>query len=129
MTDSADGPPSTRLPRACPSRNWSRCWFAITATCSGHTTTPVGTRVTWSPATANEPERSADRAQQRAVEGRMPLGDVGRVGHGDAVEFHLPSRVVWNRETPHLGPHFAEAWIDRDPSGFLRELPSDHPVA
>ena len=34
------------------------------------------------------PERSADRAQQRAIEGRMSLGDVGRVGHGDAANLH-----------------------------------------
>ena len=40
----------------------------------------------------------------------------------------LPSPVVWNREKPHLGWQFTEAWVDRDPTAFLRDLPSDHPI-
>lgn len=41
----------------------------------------------------------------------------------------LPPPVVWNREKPHLGPPFAEAWIDRDPSESLRSLAPDHLIA
>ena len=39
---------------------------------------PAGTRVTWLPATANGREPSVDRAEQRAVERRMPICDVSR---------------------------------------------------
>lgn len=40
----------------------------------------------------------------------------------------LPTQVVWNRETPHLGPRFTEVWLDRDPTEFARELPTHHPI-
>ena len=44
--------------------------------------------------------------------------------HGD----QLPTPVVWNRDKPHLGPQFTEAWVDENPTEFLRRLPSSHPL-
>ena len=41
----------------------------------------------------------------------------------------LPTSVVWNREKPHLGSQFNEVWVDRDPTEFLCDLQSDHPIA
>jgi asparagine synthase (glutamine-hydrolysing) len=45
-----------------------------------------------------------------------------------SMAYQLPTPIVWNREKPHLGPQFTEAWVDRDPTEFLRDLVLGHPV-